>query len=30
MAGEKVPRVRMLPVELNVRGSTAAPKAPKA
>src|SRR3954467_8555369 len=27
MAGEKVPRVRMLPVELNVRGSTAKPSA---
>jgi DNA-binding LacI/PurR family transcriptional regulator len=26
MAGEKVPRVRMLPVELNVRGSTGPPR----
>jgi hypothetical protein len=25
MAGERVPRVRLLPVELTVRGSTAPP-----
>ena len=28
MAGETVPRVRMLPVELNVRGSTGRPRRP--